>query len=230
MTMTRATDQLATGKIKPSYGYYRQPNGWITVSPAAELDELHYRRRRWEPLIQYGRFEMSTPYAANHPLEALFMLGGAHELSREQIIESGLHLNPPLIPSCRTPANQYHPQHNANCMSGATPVVFPQLTAEDMVAYPCRFCEASKPTEKARNQHETVMHKDEKSDIRTGQALSDGNKELISGLINVLRPGSPESDESNVLKVLESVGLNKGQRRALEEAGLLPKSEEANED
>src|SRR3990167_4689408 len=105
--------------VKPSYGYYRQPNGWITVSPAAELDELHYRRKGWEPLTQYGRIEMTAEYAADHPLEALFMKGGAKELCREQIIESALHLNPPLIPACGKALDQYHKRHTELCWRDA---------------------------------------------------------------------------------------------------------------
>ena len=82
-----------------TYGYYRQPDGFITVSPATASDELRYRRGGWEPLRQYGLFEMSTPYMASHPLEPLFMQDGAHELSAEQIRRQGLHLNPILVPT-----------------------------------------------------------------------------------------------------------------------------------
>ncbi len=87
-------------KKKPTYGYYRQPNGWITASPATNSDELRYRRGGWEPLTQYGYFEMSTPYMANNPLEPLFMRGGAHELPADQVLKQGLYLHPPVVPRC----------------------------------------------------------------------------------------------------------------------------------
>ena len=48
-------------KAKPTFGYYRQPDGFITASPATTSDELRYRRGGWEPLLQYGHFEMGTP-------------------------------------------------------------------------------------------------------------------------------------------------------------------------
>ena len=190
MTMTRATDQLATGKIKPSYGYYRQPNGWITASPATELEELKYRREGWTPLPQYGRFQFNTKYIADHPLETLLMMGGAHELPYEQIIEMGLHLNPPRLPSCRRPPTQFHPAHNAACWVGAQVAQFPQLTGAEE-AFSCRFCGAVKPTGKARNQHERVAHKDEASDIRTGEVMADSMVRGLQGLQGGVQPTGP---------------------------------------
>ena len=222
--MTNAIEEaqsIAPVKIRPSYGYYRQPNGWITVSPAADLDELHYTRRGWTRLGKYGRIEMSTEYAADHPLEALFMLGGAKELSREQIIQSGLHLNPPLIPQCRKPLSQYHPRHTQVCMEDAVPVHFPQIKPEDLVPYPCRFCERSLPTEEARNQHESVAHKEERGELRGGEAIA-------SALIKGFGGNAPKSESAaddnigqRVLDVLSTAGLNKKQLAALKAAGLI---------
>ena len=178
------------GRIRPTYGYYRQSNGWITASPATDQDELKYRREGWEPLPQYGRFDMGTAYAADHPLEALFMLGGARELCLEQIVESGFHLNPPVIPTCGKPPTQYHKRHTAICMARAKPVLFPQLDGQELQSYQCRFCDRPPfPSERARGQHESVMHKDEKSDIRTGQTLADA---LIKGLKGSATPLTSE--------------------------------------
>ena len=162
---------------RPTYGYYRQPNGWITVSPATDSDELAYRRDGWTPLTRYGRVEMTTQYAANHPLETLFMRGGAHELSVEQIVEMALHLNSPLIPGCGMPLDQDHKGHRPECWEGAKPVVFPQLT-EVPPGYPCNLCDRSPfPTERARDQHESVVHKEEKGQIRLGETLAGALKE-----------------------------------------------------
>lgn len=175
-----AEEATALGQFQQgpaTFGYYRQSNGWITVSPAGELDELKYLREGWV-LLPYGRVEMASEYAASHPLEGLFIRGGAKELSCEQIVKSALHLNPPLVPACGKVLNQHHKRHQAYCWAGAEPVSFPQL--EDVpVAVQCRFCDRPFPTDQARNQHEDVMHKDEKSDIRTGQILAES---LVEGL------------------------------------------------
>lgn len=169
--MTMATEV----KVRGTYGYYRQPDGWITVSAMTNTDELQYRRGGWEPLRQYGLFEMATPYMASHPLEPLFMQGGVVELCEDQIRKMGLYIDPPVIPNCRTPLSQDHKRHEGSCMRGAKRVVFPQLAGmTDLGPFPCRFgCGRSNlPTVEARDQHETVMHGPEKSDIRSGEALS----------------------------------------------------------
>ena len=185
-----ATRQGVTKEAKLTYGYYRQPNGWITVSPATDLEELKYRREGWEPLNEYGRIEMASEYMTDHPLEALLMQGGAKELCREQIVEMALHLNPPVVPTCGRFLDQYHKRHTAACWRGAEPVSFPQLEGTEMEGFPCHFCDRSPfPTEKARDQHEGVMHKEEKSDIRTGQTLADSLvKGLSGGQVPVVPP------------------------------------------
>lgn len=163
-----------------TYGYYRQPNGWITVSPNTALEELKYRREGWEPLAEYGSVEMATEYMVDHPLEVLFMNGGAKELPREQIIGMALHLNPPLIPVCRMPLHQNHKRHDATCWQGAEAVEFPQLNGDIPAGFDCRFCDRPLfPTEQARRQHEGVSHKQEKGEIRTGETLANS---LIEGL------------------------------------------------
>lgn len=193
MTPTAIDEAVSLGQFQQgpaTFGYYRQSNGWITVSPAGELDELKYLREGWE-LLPYGRVEMASEYAASHPLEGLFMKGGAKELSCEQIVQSALHLTPPLVPVCGQVLNQHHKRHQAYCWAGAAPVSFPQL--EDVPeGLPCRFCPRSPfPTEEARDQHEGVMHNDEKSDIRTGKILAESLVEGLrgGGAINV--PTSP---------------------------------------
>jgi hypothetical protein len=184
-----ATRQGVTKQVKPTFGYYRQPNGWITVSPATDLEELSYRREGWEPLNQYGRIEMGTEYMADHPLEPLFMRGGVKELCVEQIIGMGLHLDPPVVPTCGRSLDQYHRHHMAVCWNGAKPVSFPQLDGMETESFQCRFCERSPfPTEKARDQHEGVMHKEEKSDIRTGETLADSLVKGLSGTVGPTRP------------------------------------------
>lgn len=163
---------------QPAYGYYRQTNGWITVSPATDLDELKYRREGWEALTQYGRVEMASEYAADHPLETLFMMGGAKELPAEQIIQMALHLNPPLVPTCRRRLDQNHRRHTGACWQDAQPVSFPQLSDWPAPLY-CTFCNREFPTPEAKEQHEGVAHKDEKGDIRTGEVLAEA---LVKGL------------------------------------------------
>ena len=89
MTMTELDREVlqrpSVQNIKPTYGYYRQPNGWVKPAVVTAMEELKYRREGWTPLPQYGRFDMGTGYAADHPLELLFINGGAKELLLEQI-------------------------------------------------------------------------------------------------------------------------------------------------
>lgn len=171
--LEHATQLGRMKQLRLTWGYYRQPNGWITVSPATDIEELKYRRGGWEPLPQYGRVEMASQYAVDHPLEMLFMLGGAKELPVEQIIEMALHLHPPLIPSCGLRLDQNHKRHQSVCWENAQPVSFPQLVG-DYPSFQCRFCSrAPFSTEEKRDQHEGVMHKDEKGDIRTGEVLAE---------------------------------------------------------
>jgi len=65
------------------------------------------------------------------------------------------------------------------------------------------------------------MHKQEKSDIRSGSALADALVKGLSqaGLIGNGKPANP------VLEALAEVGLNQRQRAALVAAGLLTEEE-----
>lgn len=219
MTM-RVSEQEASqrgptrGNIKPTYGYYRQPNGWITVSPATDMEELKYRKEGWEPLTQYGRFEMATEWAADHPLETLFMFGGAHELCEDQIRQMGLYMHPPLVPTCRDPLNQYHKRHGATCWVGAKPVEFPQLAhMTGLGPFVCRFCGAEKPTTQARDQHEGVAHKEEKGQIRAGEALASALRGNTGA--------QPSAQAEPALRgALQKIGLTAKQREALTALGV----------
>ena len=160
--------------IRPTFGYYRQPNGWITVSPATELEELSYRKEGWTPLPRYGRVEMTNEYMSEHPFELLFIGGGAKEMPIQQVIEMGFALEPPDIPACKQRIDQLHKHHLVSCWEGAQPVHFPQLEGTVVPGpFPCTVCNRLLPTEKAKDQHENVAHRPEKSDIRTGQTLAE---------------------------------------------------------
>lgn len=190
--MTTATEKTGVGQGYSRYGYYRQPNGWITVSPMTTIDVARYQEEGWTPLRQYGFVEMNSEYAADHPLEVLFMFGGAKELPVEQIIGMALHLNPPVVPSCGRRLDQNHKHHSRDCWVNAQPVSFPQLTdAPD--GLPCRFCERPPfPTEAAREQHEAVVHKDERGEIRTGETLAGA---LVRGLRGAPVQETPQNEE-----------------------------------
>ena len=129
MTMTADEVQRLghTARGKSVLGYYRQPNGWITVSPQTDLDQLKYIRKGWTPLPQYGVVSMTCEYDMDNPFEALFLAGGAKELPVEQVIQMGLHLKPQLLPSCGRRIDQVHKKHKASCFVNPQPVIFPQL-------------------------------------------------------------------------------------------------------
>ena len=168
-------------KIRPTHGYYRQPDGWITFSVITRLEKLKYTESGWEALDQYGSFDPS-PYVVNHELEGLFMMGGAHELILDQIIKTGLYINPPMVPTCRTHMTQYHRSHDADCWVGAKPVVFPQLEGKDLKPFPCEFCERILPTNEAKEQHQSVFHKEEKGNIQQGQSLGTSLAEALGNI------------------------------------------------
>jgi len=160
-------------RIQPTYGYYRQPDGWITVSPITRLEKLRYVEQGWTSLDQYGAFDMNA-YTANHPFEGLFMFGGAKEMPAEQVLQMGLYINPPLVPRCRQHLTQFHRSHRAGCWSGAAPVEFPQLAnlpKERIGPFVCDFCKRKMPTVEAREQHQSVAHTEPLGDVRTGTSL-----------------------------------------------------------
>ena len=144
---TGLTEELAASsavqrRIKPTFGYYRQPNGWITISPITLMEQVKYVKEGWTHLERYGAFDM-TPYVGNHPFEGLLMFGGVVELSVDQILKIGLHLNPPIVPRCKQHITQFHRSHASICWQGAERAVFPQLeNVADALKQPflCGFC------------------------------------------------------------------------------------------
>ncbi len=169
-------------RIKPTFGYYRQRNGWITISPITQLERVNYIARGWTHLAKYGAFDMS-PYVANHPFEALFMFGGVEEMPAQQVLETGLYIDPPMIPRCMQHMTQYHRGHTAACWRGAEPVHFPQLATLDpklVGPFACEFCQRKLPTESARKQHQSVAHAEEIGNLRTGQSMGKSLAEVLN--------------------------------------------------
>ena len=60
-------------KVKPTYCYYRLPDKQKTIklAVATDLEQLKYIRHGWQPLLQYGKFEATSPYVMEAPLEGL---------------------------------------------------------------------------------------------------------------------------------------------------------------
>ena len=186
-------------RIQPTYGYYRQKNGWITVSTITRLEKVNYVERGWTPLDKYGAFDM-TPYVANHPFEMLFMFGGVHEMSADQVLQTGLYMNPPLIPRCRQHITQFHRTHTKACWVGAQPVEFPQmaeLPPERVGPFQCKFCERKLPTREGREQHQSVAHREALGSLRTGQSVGESLAGVLSGMQRA--PATPSPDNSGAL-------------------------------
>lgn len=181
-------------RIQPTYGYYRQKNGWITISPITQLEVINYAKRGWTHLSKYGAFDMS-PYVVNHPFEALFMFGGAMEMPAQQVLETGLYIDPPLVPTCRRHMTQYHRRHTSECWQGAQPVAFPQMgTLDPKVIGPfvCEFCQRKLPTKEARHQHQSVVHTEELGNLETGRSLGKSLGEVFNGRVDQARVDQPE--------------------------------------
>ena len=213
--------------IKPTHQYYRQPNGWITMGVCTLLERARFQQKGWEPLDQYGRFDMAHVWSANNPLVSLFQMGGAKELPVDQVIAMGFHLKCPDVPTCGELITEVH-RHDKDCYRGATPPAFPQL---DGVTLPtpaqCRFCARDPfPTEAARDQHEGVIHKEEKGQIRTGETLAN---HMLRGLGPVLGDSAEEA-EPNAVALLESLDLSPEQREKLQAAGIPIGGEDSGEE
>lgn len=171
-----AEDVAATmgQRIQPTFGYYRQPNGWLTAQTVTRLEKVRREERGSKHLQEYGAFDM-TPYVANHNFEGLFMFGGAKEMAIDQIIQLGFHLNPPMVPTCRRHITQHHRSHMKACWQGARPVEFPQLKGvpeERLQPYRCEFCPKVLPTPEARQQHQQVAHAKELNNMQAGKSLA----------------------------------------------------------
>lgn len=163
----------------PTHMYYRQPNGWITSGKAAPIEQTSFVEEGWLPLRQYGRLDVQYEYIGEHPYEVLFMRGGAKEMSVNQVIEAGFWLESPIIPGCNIALNPIHPYHTEECWLNKQSVEFPQVPVNTPKSYDCHFCERKLPTIIAREKHEGVMHREEKGELRTGDALATS---LIRGL------------------------------------------------
>ena len=235
MTSAPVDDRLAyvqqtRGRIRPTHMYYRQPNGWITMAAGTMIERAKFSERGWEPLREYGMFDMGNVWCADNPLTTLFQFGGAKELPLDQVIEMGFYFNAPLVPTCRQAVTELH-NHSRDCYIGARPAEFPQLKGVKIDGpFTCTFCDRSPlPTRKALQQHEQVAHKDERSSIPTGKTLA---THLVEGLTQggaftqrdaaapAPAPAPVDDVAAKALDVLASVGLNQKQIKALAEAGF----------
>ena len=167
--MVREVDIETRGGL---WGYYRQPNGWITIAIVTPMEKMNYVNEGWQHLSQYGLVELTTKYAADHPFETLFFHGGAKEMPVDQIQEMGFGLNPPVLPSCSQRLNQYHKKHSPSCWVNMKPVKFPQLAGIELPSYPCHHCAEIRATEAGRESHETVVHKKDMGDLKMAEALA----------------------------------------------------------
>ena len=205
-------------RIKPTFGYYRQKNGWITVSPITQLERINYIARGWTHLGKYGAFDMS-PYVANHPFEALFMFGGVEEMPAQQVLETGLYIDPPMVPRCMQHMTQYHRGHTSACWIGAQPVAFPQMATLDPAVvgpFVCEFCQRKLPTVQARKQHQSVAHSKELGSLQTGQSMGKSLGEVLNAKPAQSNDGVAELQEKVAMleRQLTKVGKATRKRRA----------------
>ena len=171
-----------TRRAAATHMYYRLPNGWIDYGSVDPVEQRRLVEGGWVPLPQYGRLDILYVYTGAHPLEALFIRGGAGALSAEQIIASGYWQKPPKIPSCRTVLNPAHMRHKTECWAGAEEVTFPQVPSDTPRSFICTFCRRAFPVEMARDQHASVMHQKEQGDLRAAEMMAKALGEAMRGV------------------------------------------------
>lgn len=191
--------------------YFRRNDGSEIFSKDADgLELVKMIRRGHQPLEQYGQFGSSV-YYMDHPFEALFQAGGAHEMPVEQVIALGYAVSPPVVPTCGRHVgdakdhlvHRGHPggrnPRERGCWQGARPVHFPQLEGIVLEGpFECEHCERiDLPTRAALEQHQRVMHGDQ----RQRHDLADG---IVSGLQRAGLTGgtSPDAIAAAVIAAL----------------------------
>lgn len=212
------------GSGRPVFGYYVKSDGEVTFAVTSPMEKLHYLEEGWKHLPQYGAFDATTEYTANHPFETLFMYGGAKEMPVSQVIANGFHVWQPEIPGCNHPIDQNHKRHNQGCFANRRMVVFPQLRGSDAKAWTCTFCEAVRATEEGLKNHMAAVHREERGELRGGEAIASA---LLKGLQGGNAINNGETVVTNIdaaaqiIDILQGVGLNKAQVAALAKAGLI---------
>lgn len=175
------------------YQYYRQPNGYITVSPAFGTDMLRYMMEGWTPLTRYGRFKLNQ-HVHEHKFEWLFQKSGQLEVPIAQLIEEGFHTRETKVPGCglwmgkpesyefqsarmreNIIPNLSH-KHDAQCYEEGWVVKFPQFSQEMPESFPCQFCSDVGTTEKALERHVSIAHKDRVAAYSTANAIASALK------------------------------------------------------
>ena len=185
------SDFLVAGNAVGDYCYYRQPNGWITVAEIGKRNAaMHrYQDQGWTSLLnEYGAFDFPKEYYVHHPLEVLFLRGGAHELPVAQVQALGFDRYPPKLPRCNLALGSEHtrptgrPLHFDRCWQGAQTVTFPQLAGLTPDPVPqCEFCERDDfASKKAREQHMRVLHIDELKEIAAAREMASGMRDAMN--------------------------------------------------
>ena len=173
---------IVTRRHAATHLYYRLPDGSIDHGSADPVEQRRLMEGGWVPLPQYGRLDILYVYIGWHPLEPLFIRGGAKELSAEQVIANGYWQNPPKIPGCRIVLNPDHVHHKAECWVGAEEVAFPQVPPDTPRSFICTFCRRAFPVEMARDQHASVMHQKEQGDLRAAEMMAKALGEAMRGV------------------------------------------------
>lgn len=171
------------------YQYYRQPNGYVTVSPAFGTDMLRYMMEGWVPLTKYGRFKLNQ-HVHENKFEWLFQRNGQLEVPIQQLIEEGFHTREMKVPGCglwygKPESYEFQSErmredivpnkshiHDHQCYEEGWVVTFPQFKQEMPQSFPCQFCSDVGTTEKALERHVSIAHKDRVAAFSTANAIA----------------------------------------------------------
>lgn len=177
--------QVALGKLDHIFqqhdeapmGYWKKPDGHVILSQYGDNGTEKKLDREFVRLGKYGSYASAAIANLKDPLLPLVLAGGLQELPPDQIKLLGWHRVPDRA------AKRSHREVDALVQAAmatrgisreeAVLVVMPQLVGFDLTEYTCvshpgRYF----PTEGAKRDHDSVMHKESLQAEATGKAVA----------------------------------------------------------
>lgn len=170
-------DHLYVAHDDAPMGYWRKPDGWVTLSQYGDNGTEKKLDREFVRLGKYGTYSSSAIARDKDPLLPLVLKGGLCELPAEQVKNLGWHRAPD-----RTAKRSHREVHamvqavmqRQGCShEEAVVAVMPQLAGVDLKDWECVPCKGRWfPTQGAFENHTTVMHREALQSESIGKAVA----------------------------------------------------------